>query len=130
MKDGGGGEEASGRHAEGSSLRPRLSSDQFPGTARAHPNPHRNPVEDFETRTFGDLTVKIDRLLCVGFGDCLDEAPGVFRFDEDGIVTFGDDASPGEVERRVLLEACRSCPVDALIVLDAEGRQLHPDPGP
>lgn len=77
-----------------------------------------------ETRSFGNLVVKIDRLLCVGFGDCIEEAPGAFRFDAEGIATFGPEAEACERER--ILEACRSCPVDALLALDADGNQLHP----
>ena len=41
-------------------------------------------------RRVGDLTVRIDRLLCVGFADCLDEAPGAFVLDDEGIAAFAD----------------------------------------
>jgi hypothetical protein len=30
----------------------------------------------------------VDRLLCVGFGDCMDVAPDVFEFDDEGICAF------------------------------------------
>lgn len=80
-------------------------------------------MEDWESRRFGPLTVKIDRLVCVGFGDCIDEAPGVFEFDDEGIATFRDGpAAP----RERIMEACRACPVDALEVLDEDGNRLHP----
>ena len=36
-------------------------------------------------RMVGGLTVAIDRLLCVGFGDCIEEAPDAFEFDDEGI---------------------------------------------
>jgi ferredoxin len=76
-------------------------------------------------RRVGDLTVRIDRLLCVGFADCLDEAPGAFVLDDKGIVAFAEmDLSP----RELLLRACQACPVDALSVLDASGRQIVPSP--
>lgn len=77
-----------------------------------------------EEREIGGLTVRIDRLLCVGFGDCIDEAPEAFEFDGEGIATFVEAAEATERER--LLEACRACPVDALVVLDEEGEQLVP----
>jgi ferredoxin len=74
-------------------------------------------------RRVGDLTVRIDRLLCVGFADCLGEAPGAFVLDDEGVVAF---AEPDLPPRERLLRACEACPVDALSVLDASGRQIVP----
>lgn len=76
------------------------------------------------TRRIGELTVTIDRLLCVGFGDCIDEAPAAFEFDDEGIAVLTDPAS---VDRSRLLKACESCPVDAITVADAAGRTLVPE---
>ena len=76
------------------------------------------------TRRVGDLTVTIDRLLCVGFGDCIDEATEAFEFDDEGIAILAD---PDAVERGRLLRACEICPVDAITVTDAAGRQVVPD---
>ena len=81
-------------------------------------------MEAMEERRIGGLVVRIDRLLCVGFGDCIEEAPGAFEFDGEGIATFGEEADDTGRER--VLEACRACPVDALIVLDEDGAQLVP----
>ncbi len=69
------------------------------------------------------LTIRIDATLCVSFGDCVDAAPGAFVLDGDGMVTF---AAPEQADRARLLDACAACPVDALTVIDAEGRQLVP----
>jgi ferredoxin len=73
-------------------------------------------------KVIGSLTVRIDRLLCVGFGDCIEGAEQLFELDEEGIVRFLDGSSTEEK----LLQACRACPVDALTVFDADGRQLVP----
>jgi ferredoxin len=81
-------------------------------------------MEYIEERAFGGLTVRIDRTLCVGFGDCVGIAPEVFVLDEEGVVTFRD--SPIDVAQEQLLLACDVCPVDALSVFDGEGRQLVP----
>lgn len=81
-------------------------------------------MADHEERRIGDFTVRIDRLLCVGFGDCIDEGPGVFRFDDEGIATFEEISAP--VEPRLLADACLACPVDAITVFDAEGVQVVP----
>lgn len=76
-----------------------------------------------ERRVASGLTILIDRDLCVGFGDCVTASPEAFELDEDGIAVFG---APETVPRERLLEACDACPVDALTVLDEDGRQLVP----
>ena len=79
---------------------------------------------DHDERTVNGLRVRIDRSLCSGFGDCIDEASAAFRLDEDGVVVFVDPAS---VDRGQLLRACDACPVDAIEVWDADGRQVVPE---
>lgn len=81
-------------------------------------------MTDIEERAVNGLTIRIDRLLCVGFGDCIEAAPEAFEFDDEGIVTFRDTA--GDVERERLIHACDVCPVDALSVFDEQGEQLVP----
>ena len=68
--------------------------------------------------------VKIDRLICVGFETCVEVAPDLFQMDEEGIAIFTSNTN--EVDKEIVLEACKECPVDALVVLDASGNQLHP----
>ena len=74
-------------------------------------------------RRVGDLTVHIDRDLCVGFGDCVTEAPDAFALDDGDVAVF---KRPERVDRERLLTACRACPVDAITVTDAGGNQLAP----
>ena len=80
-------------------------------------------TEEFEERQVGDLTIRIDRTLCVGFGDCLEDAAAAFVLDDDGIVVF---LEPEKVEREDLLTACDACPVDAITVWDSARNQLVP----
>jgi ferredoxin len=80
-------------------------------------------VSDFEERTFGDLRVRIDRTLCVGFGDCINEAPEAFVLDASGVAVF---VKPEAVERERLLRACDACPVDAITVWNEQGAQIVP----
>lgn len=75
-------------------------------------------------RRIAGLTVRIDRLLCVGFGDCIDEAPESFVLDDEGVVVFRED--PDAAGRERIVRACAACPVDALTVLDGDGSQLAP----
>ena len=79
-------------------------------------------MAEIDERRFGDLIVRIDRHLCVGFGDCIDEAPEVFELDADQIAVFRDGGDPHE--REVLERACDACPVDALSLHHANGRQI------
>lgn len=80
-------------------------------------------MEHIEERRIGGLLIRIDRTLCVAFELCIDLAPGVFRFDDEGIVTFTGEDGTG---RDLLIEACRACPVDALTVVDEDGEQIVP----
>jgi ferredoxin len=80
-------------------------------------------MADFDERMVGDLQVRIDRTLCVGFGDCVTAAPEAFVLDDGGIAVF---ITPLAVERERLLRACESCPVDALTVWTRDGEQIVP----
>ena len=44
-------------------------------------------VQDHST---GGLTIRIDRLICVGFGDCIEASPEAFELDDEGIAVFRD----------------------------------------
>jgi ferredoxin len=69
------------------------------------------------------MRVCIDRSLCVGFGDCVDIAPGAFQLDAESIAILVD---PDRVDRARLLKACDACPVDAITVWGEDGQQLVP----
>ena len=80
-------------------------------------------MTDFDERQVGDLRVRIDRTLCVGFGDCVTEAPEAFVLDDSGTAVF---VKPDEVDRERLLRACDACPVDAITVWNTDGTQIVP----
>jgi ferredoxin len=69
------------------------------------------------------IAVEVDRVLCYGFGDCVDTLPAVFALDDEdtAIVLDADAASRDEI-----VEAAQNCPVDAIIVYDEQGEQLYP----
>jgi ferredoxin len=81
-------------------------------------------LEDVEEREVGGLRIRIDRLLCVGFGDCMEPTPTLFEFDDEGVARFV--AETDGASRDHVLEACRACPVDAITVFDRDGDQLIP----
>ena len=69
------------------------------------------------------MRVRVDRGLCVGLGRCVETAPSVFQLDDEGKSVVLDSAS---VDDTTLLEAAKSCPVDAVIVEDDQGKQVYP----
>jgi ferredoxin len=81
-------------------------------------------VTDFLERRIGALLVRIDRNLCVGFGDCIEPAPQLFELDADGVVRF-QTVADGVTEAQLRV-ACGACPVDALSLLDDAGMQVAP----
>jgi ferredoxin len=70
------------------------------------------------------MTVRIDRTLCIGSGNCTNLAPEVFVIGPDNIVDFKDD--PPDIEKGRLEESTAICPVDALILEDEDGEQIVP----
>ena len=80
-------------------------------------------MSEFDERSVRELRVRIDRTLCVGFGDCITEAPEAFVLDESGVAIF---VEPDAVERERLLRACDACPVDAITVWNETGDQIVP----
>ncbi len=81
-------------------------------------------MSEIDERRIAGLKIQIDRGLCVGFGDCVSEAPEGFRLDTDDIAVFGEH--PESVGREGFLRACETCPVDALTAWDGDGKQLVP----
>ncbi len=69
------------------------------------------------------MKVRVDRDLCIGVGNCVAYAPTVFALDEENKAVV---LAPSSVDDETLLEAAESCPENAIIVEDDEGRQLYP----
>jgi len=82
-------------------------------------------VSNLRERVVHGLRVVIDRDQCVGFADCVKEAPEGFKLDDDTVAVF---LNPAAVERERLVRACDACPVDAITVYDESGVQIVPSP--
>ena len=80
-------------------------------------------MSDAVERTIDGLRVVIERSLCVGFAQCVDVAEEAFVIDDEDVVAF---AAPERVARQRLIDACKACPVEALLAFDADGTQLAP----
>lgn len=75
-------------------------------------------MSDVRERSYGELRVRIDRTLCVGFGDCVTEAPEVFALDDGDLTVFVE--GDGRPDRARLEAAWAACPVDALALVDGD----------
>jgi ferredoxin len=75
-------------------------------------------------KKIGELTVRIDRELCIGSGNCVKVAPDLFELDEEVICAFAPTADSTPPEK--IIDACEVCPVQALFVLDKNGREIVP----
>ena len=71
-----------------------------------------------------NLTVTVDRDLCIGAATCLAIAPKVFALDDDGkaIVIEGAD----DTDEESVVNAARACPTAAIKVLSGKNEQLAP----
>lgn len=69
------------------------------------------------------MKIEVDRELCTSVATCLAVAPNTFELDEEGIAIVknasGDD-------KETIIQAAQSCPVNAIIVTDDDGTQIHP----
>lgn len=69
-------------------------------------------------------TVDVDRNLCIGAASCVALAPKAFKMDEENKAVLMDSWT--EEDQEILIAAAKSCPVDAIIIKDNEGKQLWP----
>jgi len=69
------------------------------------------------------MKVKVDRKLCIGVGNCVAIAPRVFKLDQQNKAVAAEASS---VDEQTLWDAAESCPENAIILEDDEGRQLYP----
>ena len=81
-------------------------------------------MPEVEQREISELQITIERATCIGSANCTEVAPEVFVLGYDGIVTFVEDVK--DIDQNRLIEACRVCPVDALIVETGDGRRIAP----
>jgi ferredoxin len=59
------------------------------------------------------IEVEIDRDLCMGSGNCVYEAPGVFALDDDSVASVVDATASSEDN---IVSAANRCPTHAITV--------------
>ncbi|HBV32926.1 TPA: ferredoxin [Patescibacteria group bacterium] len=82
------------------------------------------------------MRIRVDRELCIGAASCLALLPEVFELDEEGKAVIIDkdgnktsdntDYSKIGIDANLILEAARSCPTNAIIIEDDDGKQIYP----
>lgn len=67
--------------------------------------------------------VTIDQDECMSVGRCVADFPAGFGFDDEELATVL--AAVGELSDQQLLRAARNCPSRAIMVFDADGKQVE-----
>lgn len=67
--------------------------------------------------------VVVDRDLCIGAAPCVTVAPAVFQLDEENKAYVVDQNG---ADAETILMAAQSCPVQAILVYDEDGKQIYP----
>ena len=62
------------------------------------------------------VRIEINRDKCMGSGNCLFWAPGVFELGDDGVSFVLDPAAATE---RQIMQAVEGCPTQAIVVTEA-----------
>lgn len=71
------------------------------------------------------LSITVNKIRCIGSGDCVETAPAVFQLDAEG---KSEVVNASGADDSVIVSAARSCPVKAITVVDEAGVQLFPPP--
>ena len=83
-----------------------------------------DPQDPKVQRQVRGVVMKIDRSLCIGAATCVAIAPKAWALDNEAKAIILDTASD-EIDD-TLLDAAKSCPVAAITIIDADGKQLFP----
>ncbi|MCL4338703.1 ferredoxin [Patescibacteria group bacterium] len=71
-----------------------------------------------------NVTVVVDRNLCIGAASCVAVAPKTFALDNEAKAIILDTATEDSLD--TIMDAAKSCPVAAIIIHDDTGKQLFP----
>lgn len=82
------------------------------------------PTDPKVVRKIRNLTMRIDRDLCIGAATCVALAPKAWALDEEAKAIILDTSD--EESDESLMEAAKSCPVMAIFITDENGKQMYP----
>jgi ferredoxin len=69
------------------------------------------------------MQIEIKRDLCISAASCVAIAPGVFQLDAESKVYLVD---PKAADEATIIEAAKSCPTQAIIIKDDQGKAIYP----
>ena len=69
------------------------------------------------------LNIIVDEDECIGCGECAEQAPNTLEVNDDNIVVV---TNPSGDDEETIVDAAKACPVEAITVTDADGKQLAP----
>lgn len=84
----------------------------------------KNPQHPSGPIQVKNLIIKIDRDLCIGTSKCVDVAVKTFTLDNEGVSTILNTAE--QEEERLIIEAAQGCPMNAIIIIDKDGKPIYP----
>lgn len=84
-----------------------------------NPSPESAPAENSEI-----ASVEVIRDLCIGAASCVALASDTFELDTEAKAVVKNPKGNSSAE---LLAAAQSCPVNAIILKDASGKQIWPE---
>lgn len=67
--------------------------------------------------------IVVRRNLCIGAASCVVVAPKVFQLDEENKAIIID---PKGADKETILLAAESCPVQAIVLYDENGKKIYP----
>lgn len=81
------------------------------------------------------MKVRVEREKCISASSCVAILPEVFELDDEGIAIIKKEVvNPDgtiridevKVTKQTLLDAAKSCPTEAIIIEDDDGKKIYP----
>ncbi len=69
--------------------------------------------------------VIVDRKVCIGAASCVAIAPKAFQLDGENKAVIQESWTTEE--EQFVIDAAKSCPVDAIILVNENGKQIWPE---
>ena len=64
------------------------------------------------------IRIRLDRIICDGFGACARHAPGYFSLDDWGYASLIGDGTVPDTDRDAVMRALFDCPVHAIVEIN------------
>ena len=87
-------------------------------------NKLKNPQKPSGPVKVGKYKVWVDRNLCIGAAACVAVTPNAYELDNESKAVIIDSINEETIES--LINSAKSCPTDAIIIEDENGKRLYP----